>query len=123
LLLSGGWLEALYIVSKVSEKNPSNEQLKETIGEQKIIMDNVALLLSFYVESDPNIKDLGNSFVKLQKEFNKIEIKTVYREPTYEVVDGMLVVKDNSTSEIIMTDENIVSIRTMVYEIRNNIIN
>jgi hypothetical protein len=35
----------------------------------------------------------------------------------------MLVVKDNSTSEIIMTDENIVSIRTMVYEIRNNIIN
>jgi hypothetical protein len=123
LLLSGGWLEALYIVSKVSEKNPSNEQLKETIGEQKIIMDNVALLLSFYVESDPNIKDLGNSFVQLQEEFNKIEIKTVYREPTYEVVDGMLVVKDNSTSEIIMTDENIVAIRTMVYEIRNNIIN
>ena len=123
LLLSGGWLEALYIVSKVSEKNPANEQLKETIGEQKIIMDNVALLLSFYVESDPNIKDLAASFSKLQEEFNKIEIKTVYREPTYEVVDGMLVVKDNSTSEIIMTDENIESIRTMVYEIRNNIIN
>ncbi|MBL0766467.1 hypothetical protein [Marivirga atlantica] len=123
LLLSGGWLEALYIVSKVSEKNPGNEQLKETIGEQKIIMDNVALLLSFYVESDPNIRDLANRFSKLQEEFNKIEIKTVYREPTYEVVDGMLVVKDNSTSEIIMTDENIESIRTMVYEIRNNIIN
>jgi hypothetical protein len=110
-------------VSKVSEKNPGNEQLKETIGEQKIIMDNVALLLSFYVESDPNIRDLANRFSKLQEEFNKIEIKTVYREPTYEVVDGMLVVKDNSTSEIIMTDENIESIRTMVYEIRNNIIN
>lgn len=123
LLLSGGWLEALYIVSKVSEKNAANTQLKETIGEQKIIMDNVALLLSFYVESDPNIKDLANRFAKLQEEFNKIEIKTVYREPTYEVVDGMLVVKDNSTSEIIMTDENIESIRTMVYEIRNNIIN
>ncbi len=123
LLLSGGWLEALYIVSKVSEKNPANQQLKETIGEQKIIMDNVALLLSFYVESDPNIRDLADDFATLQEEFNKIEIKTVYREPTYEVVDGMLVVKDNSTSEIIMTDENIESIRTMVYEIRNNIIN
>jgi len=123
LLLSGGWLEALFIVSQVSEKNPDNEQLKETIGEQKIIMDNVALLLSFYVESDPNIRDLADSFKALQEEFNKIEIKTVYREPTYEVVDGMLVVQDNSTSEIIMTDENIESIRTMVYDIRNNIIN
>ncbi len=123
LLLSGGWLEALYIVSKVSEKNPGNQQLKETIGEQKIIMDNVALLLSFYVDNDPNIKDLAKRFADLQSEFNKIEIKTVYREPTYEVVDGMLVVKDNSSSEIIMTDENIVAIRTMVYEIRNNIIN
>ncbi len=123
LLLSGGWLEALYIVSKVSEKNTGNEELKETIGEQKIIMDNVALLLSFYVENDPNIKDLANRFAELQSEFNKIEIKTVYREPTYEVVDGMLVVKDNSSSEIIMKDENIVAIRTMVYEIRNNIIN
>lgn len=123
LLLSGGWLEALYIVSKVSEKNPENEQLKETIGEQKIIMDNVALLLSFYVNNDPNIRDLAEQFAELQEEFNKIEIKTVYREPTYEVVDGMLVVKDNSSSEIIMTDENIVSIRNMVYEIRNNIIN
>ncbi len=123
LLLSGGWLEALYIVAKVSEKNPGNQQLKETIGEQKIIMDNVALLLSFYTENDPNIKDLAADFSELQSEFNKIEIKTVYREPTYEVVDGMLVVKDNSSSEIIMTDENIDSIRNMVYEIRNKIIN
>lgn len=123
LLLSGGWLEALHIVSKVSEKNPDNQQLKETIGEQKVIMDNVALLLSFYQDNDPNIKDLSAKFAELQSEFDKIEIKTVYREPTYEVVEGMLVVKDNSSSEIIMTDENIVAIRSMVYEIRNNIIN
>ncbi|RUA27495.1 MAG: hypothetical protein DSY77_17240, partial [Bacteroidetes bacterium] len=123
LLLSGGWLEALYIVSRVSEKNPDNEQLKETIAEQKIIMDNVVLLMSFYVDSDPNIRQLSSKFTKLQEEFNKIEIKTVYREPTYEVVDGMLVVKDNSTSEIIMNDDNINSIRNQVYEIRENIIN
>jgi hypothetical protein len=86
-------------------------------------MDNVVLLMSFYVESDPNIKQLSGKFSKLQEEFNKIEIKTVYREPTYEVVDGMLVVKDNSTSEIIMDDKNIESIRNQVYEIRENIIN
>jgi hypothetical protein len=75
------------------------------------------------VNNDPNIKDLADSFAELQSEFNKIEIKTVYREPTYEVIDGMLVVQDNSSSEIIMKDENIVAIRNMVYEIRNNIIN
>ena len=86
-------------------------------------MDNVVLLMSFYKENDPNIRQLSDRFTKLQEEFNKIEIKTVYREPTYEVVDGMLVVKDNSTSEIIMKDENIDAIRKQVYEIRKNIIN
>lgn len=123
LLLTGGWLEALHIICQVSANNPGNKQLEETIGEQKIIMDNVAILLSFYTENDPNIKDLATEMTKLQEEFNKIEIKTVYREPTYEVVDGMLVVKDNSTSEIIMKDENVVAIRKLVRDIRNKIIN
>jgi Holliday junction resolvase-like predicted endonuclease len=62
-------------------------------------------------------------YVEKDNKFNKIEIKTVYREPTYEVVDGMLVVKDNSTSEIIMNDEIIEAIRKQVYEIRENVIN
>lgn len=123
LLLAGGWLEALHILAAVAERNPANAQLRETIGEQKIIMDNVILLLSFYLESDPNIRQFHEDMSELHEVFNQVEIRTNYKEPTYEVVDGMLVVKDNSTSEVIITDENINDIREITKKLRNQIIN
>jgi hypothetical protein len=123
LLLTGGWLEALHILCSVAEKNPSNAQLKETIGEQKIIMENVALLLSFYVESDPNIRQLSEDLEELKAAFEEIEIRRVYREPTYTVVNGMLVIQDNSSSEVLITDENVVNIREVTKKIRKQIIN
>jgi hypothetical protein len=46
LILTGGWLEALHITCQVVEKNPNNDALKERIGEQKIILENIMLLLS-----------------------------------------------------------------------------
>lgn len=122
LLLTGGWLEALHILCQVAEKNPDNKELRETIGEQKIIMDNIATLLSFYTKSDPNIKDLHESLEKLHQEFNNVEIKTTYKEPTYEVVNGMLVVKDNSSSEVVMKDKNVKAIQKITAEIRNKVI-
>jgi predicted small lipoprotein YifL len=45
LFLTGGWLEALHITCGVASANPGNQQLKETIGEQKIILENIMLLL------------------------------------------------------------------------------
>src|SRR6187455_1371766 len=46
LFLTGGWLEALHITCEVATANPTNKQLQETIGEQKIILENIMLLLS-----------------------------------------------------------------------------
>src|SRR5687767_1292137 len=47
LLLTGGWLEAVNIVCEVSKAHPDNKQLMETVGEQKVILENIMLLLSF----------------------------------------------------------------------------
>ncbi len=52
LLLAGGWLEALHICAQVYSNNPGNSDLRERIGEQKIIMENILLLLSFYGSED-----------------------------------------------------------------------
>src|SRR5688572_12452045 len=36
LLLTGGWVEALHVLCEVAKSNPTNKELQETIGEQKI---------------------------------------------------------------------------------------
>lgn len=122
LLLTGGWLEALHVTCKVYEKNTDNTQLRETIGEQKIILDNIMLLLSFYGETDPSIQQLISDLTPLHQEFSKIEIVYTYKESTFEVVDGVLIIKDNSSSTINITDENVKSISTITDEVRSKII-
>ena len=122
LLLTGGWLEAVHITTEVAKANPGNKELEETIGEQKIILENIILLLSFYKESDSNMKDLLTQFEELKKAFDKVNISYTYKESTFEIVDGVMVIKDNSSSTVQITNEDIASIKAIVDNIRTKII-
>jgi len=122
LLLTGGWLEAVHITTEVAKANPGNKELEETIGEQKIILENIILLLSFYKESDANMKDLLTQFEELKKAFDRVNISYTYKESTFEIVDGVMVIKDNSSSTVQITNEDIASIKAIVDNIRNKII-
>lgn len=122
LLLTGGWIEALHIISEVASANPDNKELRETIGEQKIILENIMLLLSFYKESDQNMASLLTDMEELKKLYDKVNITYTYKESTFEIVDGVMVIKDNSTSTIDITDQDVQNIRTATTNIRNKII-
>jgi len=121
LLLTGGWIEALHILCQVAEEKNS-EQLKEKIGEQKIILDNIKLLLEFYREADPNINKFYDQVMQLDAIYSQININHVYAEPTFEEVNGMLVIKDNSTTTIDITDEDVAKIKATTAMIREQII-
>lgn len=122
LLLIGGWMEALHITCEVAKLNPENKELQETIGGQKIILENIMLLLSFYKESDQNMASLLDDMGKLKEQFDKVSITYVYKEPTFKVVDGVMVIQDNSSSTINITKENIDEIRSAAQNIRTKII-
>jgi hypothetical protein len=122
LLLTGGWLEALHVTTEVAQANPGNKELQETIGEQKIILENVMLLLSFYKESDQNMASLLTDMEELKKVFDKVSITYTYKESTFEIVDGVMVIKDNSSSTIQITNEDIAAIKAVTDSIRNKII-
>ncbi|MDN5203355.1 hypothetical protein QQ008_18355 [Fulvivirgaceae bacterium BMA10] len=122
LLLTGGWLEALNITCQVYSKSSGNEVLKEKIGEQKIILEQIMLLLSLY-EQDTRIKAFSKELEPLKQVFDNIEITTTYAESTFEEVDGVLMIVDNSTSTINITDEHIADITRITQEIRNRLIN
>jgi len=122
LLLTGGWLEALHITCEVAKSNQGNKQLQETIGEQKIILENIMLLLSFYKDKDQNMASLLADMEELKKIYDRVNITYTYKESTFEIVDGVMVIKDNSSSTIDITNEDIEDIRTTVGNIRNKII-
>ena len=122
LLLTGGWLEALHITCEVARANPGNKQLHETIGGQKIILDNIMQLLSFYKEHDKNMASLLIDMETLKQSFDKVTITSVYKESTFEIVDGVMVIKDNSSSTIDITPADIESIRSATKNIRSKIV-
>lgn len=122
LLLTGGWIEATHIVCEVAAATPNNKELRETVGEQKVILENIILLLKFYASSDQNMASLLTDMQELAKLYDKVKITYTYKESTFEIVDGVMVIKDNSTSTIEITDEDIAAIRTSILNIRNKII-
>ena len=121
LLLIGGWVEAMQITCQVAAKDLKNKELQEKIGEQKIILEQIVLLLSFY-KDDANMASLLNDMNELKVAFDKINITYTYKESTMEIVDGVAVIKDNSTTTINVTNEDIEAIRTLTNSIRNKII-
>jgi hypothetical protein len=122
LLLTGGWLEAMHITCNVAVGDPNNKELQEKIGEQKVILENIMLLLSFYKEADQNMASLLTDMEELKKVFDLINITYTYKESTFEVVNGVMVIKDNSTTSINITAENVAQINEIASKIRTKII-
>jgi hypothetical protein len=120
LLLTGGWLEAMEITCQTAAKKPTKE-LYDTIGEQKIILEQILLLFSFY-QNDTNMKELSDDLNKLKAAYEKVNINYTYKESTMEIVDGVAVIKDNSSTTIDITPENVAEIQGIVNSIRNKII-
>ena len=122
LLLTGGWLESLHITSQVALRHMDSEVLKERVGEQKIVLDNIILLLDAYSSQDPQIADLLTEVRKLEAAYASVEIKYTYEESTSKVVDGVLEIESNSSSEVIITEEDVRKISELTEEIRNKVI-
>jgi hypothetical protein len=121
LLLIGGWVEAMQITCQVAAKDLKNKELQEKIGEQKIILEQIVLLLSFY-KDDSNMASLLKDMEELKVAFDKINITYTYKESTMKIVDGVAVIEDNSTTTINITEQDVESIRVLTNSIRNKII-
>lgn len=121
LLLTGGWIEAMQVTCQVAAKNPKNKELKETIGAQKIILEQIVLLFSFY-KDDENMASLLKDLESLKAAFDKINITYTYKESTMEIVNGVAVIKDNSTTTIDITDQDVENIKALTNSIRNKIV-
>lgn len=122
LMLYGGWLEGLYLASKVCKDSKDGKEvpkeLSERIGEQKIIIDDLQTLLSSH-KGFAALKSVSSDLDQLKAIYDQVTITTVYAEPTRKEVNGMLIVEDNSSSEVKMSAETLEAILDKVIELRN----
>jgi hypothetical protein len=120
LILLGGWIEGLNIMCETALKS-KNTKLYEKIGEQKIVIDQLVLVISNY-ESDANIKELSLGMKNLRSLFDKVEITYTYKESKMEIVDGIPTIVDKSESKVNITEEQVVEISRITKELRDKIV-
>ncbi|MFZ5941682.1 MAG: hypothetical protein ACOYXB_14000 [Bacteroidota bacterium] len=121
LLVTGTWIESLFLATQVVSAKP-NETLVERIAEQKMILDQVMVILSVY-QNEELFGALITNLNELKKEFDQVTITYNYAEPTTKEVNGRLVIVDNSTTEVNITDAQVKSITAAIGQIREKIVN
>ena len=121
LMLTGGWLEGLHIAGQIALDH-ENKELNEKIGDQKIILNQIMELLKVF-QGNPEIKAFTEEIRELQLLYDKVEIITTYEESTLEEIDGVLMVVDNTSSEVKISAQLLSDITKKVEEIRKNLIN
>lgn len=121
LMITGVWIEAQYLACRVVGDYP-HEELKNRIGEQKIILNDLLMLLAPYRESGEDYSRLYADFERIKEAYLPVNITYTPGEPETINRDGRLVFIQNEESVIEMTGEQLKEIIRVTTEVRNRII-
>jgi hypothetical protein len=120
LMIAGTWIEGLYLVTQVASEK-SNPELAERIGEQKVNLDNILLILNNY-KQHAQVTELIDLLNELKNEFDNVEITYEIGEPETVEQDGMVMIVQNEKSVVNITDDQLTKIITKTKQIRNKLI-
>jgi hypothetical protein len=120
LMVTGVWIEGLYLATQVAKMDPHKE-LAERIGEQKIIMGDLMLILENY-KNDTQFAKLIEDLTVIKNEFNDIVITIQKGDPESIEENGMLTIVQHDVSTVNITPEKLKSIIEKTEQIRNKLI-
>lgn len=121
LMVIGVWVEGLYLATQVAKEKP-HPDLAERIGEQKIILEKLILIVKNFAK-DKQFSNLLDELNLLNGLYKNIEITIIPGEPEPREENGMLVFVQNEKSVVKITDEQLQSIIKTTGEVRNRLIN
>jgi hypothetical protein len=121
LMIIGVWIEGQYLATQVVKRYP-DQMLKDRIGEQKIILNDLILLAIPYCNRDSEYGDLCRYLQKVKEKYRDIRITYTLGEPISVEKDGGLVIEQTETSVVEMTDEQLTEVIDVTKEIRDNLI-
>jgi hypothetical protein len=120
LIVTGVWIEGLYLATQVYKEKP-DKRIAERIGEQKIILNDLLLILKNF-ETDRNFSDLIKDITEIKKAFDGVQITYEVGEPEKVEKDGFLVIVQNEKSIVKVSDDQLKKISILAEKIRNKII-
>jgi hypothetical protein len=119
LIVAGGWVEGLYIATRVAERTNSDEVVTR-IAEQKLSLENLIGLLES-CGKDETIDQLLTDLRDLKKTYDKIEMKSSSAEVSTDEKSKVTTIGGNSS--VTITKEQLTEIAKKVEAIRTGIIN
>lgn len=121
LMIIGVWIEGQYLATQVITEYP-DPVLRDRIGEQKIILNDLLMLANPYCERDPEFGELCKYLQEIKEKYREIRITYTLGEPVSREVDGALVVDQTETSVVEMTNEQLEGIIEITKNVRNKLI-
>ncbi|RMG83642.1 MAG: hypothetical protein D6707_00660 [Bacteroidetes bacterium] len=115
LILTGGWLEGLYITTQLIDVENPNPDLVELIGEQRFTLENILGLLQPYKE-DENVKEVYQDMEALYQIFEKVEETEEVNVQKQDKLKGMVI---GGETTVKISPEVLKQIKEKVAEIRN----
>jgi len=116
LIVTGGWIEGLYIGTKTIDKKNPDEGLMLKIADQKFSLDNLVQLLATY--DNEEVKQVASKLNNLKAIYDKISEEE--SETTVEETDGVTTIGGGSS--LSYDKETIIEITNEIEKIRNKII-
>lgn len=121
LMIIGVWLEAQYLATQVATQYPDKD-LRDRIGEQKIILNDLILLLSPYSRRDPEFSELYTDLQNVKDKYRDVRITFSQGDPVTIEKEGRVEVIQTETSIVEMNDQQLQGIIDITKDIRNRLI-
>jgi hypothetical protein len=121
LLVTGVWIEGQYMATQVISSYPDS-LLRNRIGEQKVILNDLLMLLAPYCNSGSQFTELCSDMQKLKTLYRDVTITYTIGEPQMVEKDGALVVVQTDESKVNISDQQLRAIIDFSKELRNKLI-
>jgi hypothetical protein len=121
LIIIGVWLEGQYLATQVAIQYP-DKMLTDRIGEQKIILNDLLLLISPYCKRDPEFISLCKDMQDVKDKYRDIRITYTQGDPVSVEKEGGLTIKQTETSVVTMSKEQLKSVTEITKNIRDRLV-
>ncbi|MDI3526255.1 MAG: hypothetical protein PWR03_438 [Tenuifilum sp.] len=120
VIVAGVWVEGAYLSSRVAQIS-DHPRIRETIGEQKTIINFLMALLKVY-EKDPNMAKLIEDFQPIKKAYDKVKITFELGEPEMVEENGVVTFKQTDKQIIEMDDQLYQELIIGIQDLRSKIL-
>jgi hypothetical protein len=117
----GVWIEGQYLATQVVSQFP-DRRLSDRIGEQKIILNDLLLLLNPYCNRDAEFTSLCKDMQDIKDLYRDVKITYSQGDPVSEEKNGGLTIKQTETSIVEMSAQQLNEVVEITKNIRNRLI-